>query len=176
MDRFPILWEGRNAGELTVEGEALYTWFSARCRPPREGLWCVWAVGERGELRLGVLEPAGEQAAIRRRFSQRMTEPLGRLLRGELRPAGESRETPAWTPAAEPERLFRTLWLRRQLHGVQGALTWQTGDGQRRLALPCDTKKPFPLPSLFCFARLGRIQGADYWIFAFDREEWPVFH
>ena len=86
MDKFPLLWEGKALGELTVEREALYTWFTARCRLPREGIWCAWAVGDKGELRLGVVEP---QNGIRRRFSKQMTEPLGTLRRGELRPAGE---------------------------------------------------------------------------------------
>ena len=80
MDKFPLLWDGRSVGELTTEREALYTWFEARCRLPEKGLWCAWAVGDRGELRLGVLEPQGSTGTIRRRFSHRMTAPAGRLL------------------------------------------------------------------------------------------------
>ena len=38
VDKFPLLMDGRPAGELTVEREALYTWFDARCRLPGEGL------------------------------------------------------------------------------------------------------------------------------------------
>ena len=115
MDKFPLLWEGTSLGELTVEQEPLYTWFTARCRLPGKGIWCAWVVGDKGELRLGVLEP---QNGIRRRFSRQMTAPLGSLLRGELRPAGGSAET--WTAAAEPDRLFQTPWLRKQLHGARG--------------------------------------------------------
>ena len=81
MDKFPLLLEGSPAGELIAEPEGLYTWFSARCPLP-DGLWCAWAVGDRGELRLGVLEPEGTQGTIRRRFSRQLTAPLGRLLRG----------------------------------------------------------------------------------------------
>ena len=87
MDKFPLLWDGRSVGELTTEREALYTWFEAQCRLPEKGLWCAWAVGDQGELRLGVLEPCGDRAAIRRRFSARLTGPVGRLQWGELRPA-----------------------------------------------------------------------------------------
>ena len=82
MDKFPLLWMGKSVGELACERESLYTRFAARCRLPGEGLWCAWAVGERGELRLGVLEPEGAEASICRRFSGRMTQPLGPLLRG----------------------------------------------------------------------------------------------
>lgn len=173
MDKFPLLMEGRPAGELIAEREGLYTWFSARCPLPGEGLWCAWAVGDRGELRLGVLEPEGGEGAIRRRFSGRFTAPLGRLLRGEVRPAG-TREPEDWTPAPAPDRLFRAPWLQRRLRGIQGALTRRTGS-VRHLALPYDREKPFPLTTLFCFARLRRIGGADYAVYAFDGEDRPVF-
>ena len=63
-------------GELTVTPEALYTAFSVSCRG-REGLWCAWAVGERESLRIGVLEPENGCLQIRRRFSKRLTDPLG---------------------------------------------------------------------------------------------------
>ena len=170
MDKFPLLWEGTSLGELTVEQEPLYTWFTARCRLPGKGIWCAWVVGDKGELRLGVLEP---QNGIRRRFSRQMTAPLGSLLRGELRPAGGSAET--WTAAAEPDRLFQTPWLRKQLHGARGVLTRKEGS-DRMLALPYDEKKPFPLTPLFCLARLRDIGGKKYVIYAFNEKEWPVFH
>ena len=82
MDKFPLMQGGVSVGELITEQEALYTWFEARCRLPGEGLWCAWAVGDRGELRLGVLEPCGDRATIRRRFSARLTAPLGKLRQG----------------------------------------------------------------------------------------------
>lgn len=174
MDKFPLLWEGRPAGELMTERETLYTWFTARCRLPGEGLWCAWAVGDLGELRLGVLEPEGEQAAIRRRFSDRMTAPLGNLLRGELRPARGQPERERWEAAQEPGRLFRAPWLRRRLRGAQGVLT-RTEGGCRYVALPYDKGKHFPLTTLFCFARIQTIRGKAYVIYAFDAQESPVF-
>ena len=174
MDKFSLLWDGRAAGELTVEREALYTWFEACCRLPGEGLWCAWIVGEGGELRLGVLEPAGEQAVNRRRFSRRMTEPLGKLLRGELRPAAGG--TPAaWEAAQDPAASFRSSWLQKRLRGVRGALLHRGEDGRRYLALPYDRREPFPLTTLFCFACVRHIGGRAYAVFAFDGEEQPVF-
>lgn len=172
-DKFPLLWDGRSAGELTVEREALYTWFDARCRLPGEGLWCAWAVGEQNSLRLGVLEPGGETASIRRRFSARMTEPLGRLLRGEIRPAAEE-DRGTWRAAPEVESLFQAPWLRTRLRGMGGALV-RGGEGRMYLALPYDSGKSFPLPTLFCFASIRSIDGRRYAVFAFDRDEQPVF-
>ena len=170
MDKFPLLWEGKAIGELSAEQETLYTWFTVRCRLPGEGIWCAWAVGDRGELRLGVVEP---QNGIRRRFSHQMTAPLGKLLRGELRPAGDRTEE-NWTAAPEPDRLFRTPWLRRQLRDVRGALT-RTAEAGRFLALPYDEKQPFPLTPLFCLAQPRNIGGKRYLVYAFDGKEWPVF-
>lgn len=172
MDKFPLMLEGRPAGELTAEREGLYTWFSARCPLP-PGLWCAWAVGDRGELRLGVLEPEGTQGTIRRRFSGRLTAPLGRLLRGEVRPAG-AREPELWEPAPAPDRLFRAPWLRQRLSGAQGAQTRRAGE-VRYLALPYDKSKPFPLTTLFCFARLRMIGGRAYVVYAFDGQDRPAF-
>ena len=174
MDKYSLLWDGRAAGELTVEQEALYTWFEARCRLPGEGLWCAWVAGEGGELRLGVLEPAGEEASIRRRFSRRMTEPLGRLLQGELRPAaGEDRE--AWETVPDPAAAFRSPWVQKRLRGIKGALLRRGEDSRRYLALPYDRRGPFPLTTLFCFACIRHIGGKAYAVFAFDGEETPVF-
>lgn len=170
MDKFPLLWEGKTVGELSVEHESLYTWFAARCRLPGEGIWCAWVVGDGGELRLGVVEP---QNGIRRRFSRQMTAPLGRLLHGEVRPAG-GRTAEIWAAAPEPDHLFRTPWLRRQLRGIQGVLTRTAGE-VRLLALPYDGKRAFPLTPLFCLARPKEIEGKRYLIYAFDEKEWPVF-
>ena len=115
MDKFPLLWAGRPTGELTARQEALYTCFSARCALPEPGLWCAWAVGEGGELRLGVLEPDGAEAVIQRRFSRRMTEPLGRLVRGE-RPRGDR-------PGRTPPR-------RRSCSGAPGSGGSSRGAGE----------------------------------------------
>jgi len=175
MDKFPLLLDGRPVGELSAEREGLYTWFAARCPLP-EGLWCAWAVGDRGELRLGVLEPEGRQGGggtIRRRFSRQLTAPLGRLLRGEVRPAGV-REPESWIPAPAPDQLFRAPWLRQRLKGTQGALTRQAGE-TRYLALPYDRGKPFPLTTLFCFAHVRKIGAACYVVYAFDGQERPIF-
>lgn len=113
MDKYPVFQEEQAAGELTVTPETLYTAFSVSCRG-REGLWCAWAVGETGNLRIGVLEPENGCLQIRRRFSKRLTDPLGPILRGELRPLGEEREH--WEPL-RPE-LLRSPYLRCRLGGL----------------------------------------------------------
>ena len=171
MDKFPLCWRGKKRGDLTTEEEALYLRFSVRCSLPEPGLWCAWVIGERGELRLGILEPCGEDAFLCRRFSQRMTAPLGRLLRGELRPVTKA-ERELWSPLRENP--FRAPWLRQQLQYTSGVLTRMEQE-RRYLALPYDPKQPFPMVSLFCFAEIRNIHGRQYAVFAFNREEWPLF-
>lgn len=173
LDKFPLLWNGRAAGELEIRREPLYTWFDARCRLPGDGLWCAWALGKGGSLRLGVLEPSGQEAVIRRRFSHRMTQPLGELIGGEIRPAAEEgRES--WDSAAAPETVFQSRWLADRLRGVRGVLVKRERGGTY-LALPYDCGRPFPLPTLFCFANIRSIDGARYAVYAFDEKERPVF-
>lgn len=172
MDKFPLLWSKKPLGELTTEREALYTWFTARCRLPGKGLWCAWAVGTQGELRIGVLEPTGDQAVIRRRFSDRMTAPLGRLLRAELRPA--SGEGTGWESVPEPERLFHTPWLKKQLRGTAGVLM-RREENRLFLALPFNKENSFPLTAIFCFAQIRYIRGQNYAVYSFNEKEWPVF-
>ena len=170
MEKYPVMMEGRAVGELTVRPEALYTGFTVDCRL-QEGLWCAWAVGERGRLRIGIPEPENGALRIHRRFSRALTEPLGALLRGELRRPGEERER--WEPMGPPAERFRSPYLRRCLAGREGALFCR--EGQRALAaLPRDDRRPFPLEGMFCFARLRRIREREYWVFAFDSREWPV--
>ena len=171
MDKFPLCWKGNAIGELTTERENLYTRFAVRCCLPEEGIWCAWAVGTQGELRLGVLEPCGDHAELCRRFSDRMAAPLGRLLRGELRGV-EAGSVPRWMPLRSMP--FQTPWLRRQMQERMDILT-RTAAKLRYLAIPYAPGKPFPLVPLFCFAQVCRIDGRDYAVFAFDEEEWPVF-
>ncbi len=173
MDKYPLLLDGRPVGELSVIPEGLYIRFSARCPLPGEGLWRAWAVGDRGELCLGILEPEGRQGAVCRRFSQQSAAPLGHLLRGEVRPAW-AREPEDWAPAPVPDQLFRVPWLRQRLRGAQGALTRRTGE-VRYLALPYDKGRPFPLTTLFCFASLREIRTGTFVVYAFDKGERPVF-
>lgn len=171
MDKFPVVWKDQTVGELTAEREALYTCFAVRCTLPGEGLWCAWAVGDRGELRLGVLEPQGGAGMIRRRFSHRLTAPAGRLLRGEVRPAAQPEQEMDWTPLEDA--MFHSPGLRRQLQGTEGAL-WRREGETLLLALPYAPRRPMPLTGMFCFARPCRIRGERYLVWTFDSRERPV--
>ena len=112
-----------------------------------------------------------QQAFLCRRFSDRMTAPLGRLLRGELRPV-TSVEWKEWQPLREIP--FRKPWLQRRLQACHGGLI-RTETSRFHLAFPYAPQQPFPLIPLFCFANVQTINGRQYAVFAFDGEEQPVF-
>ena len=171
MERLTLYGNGRAVGVLTAETRGLYTCFTASC-PACTGVCRAYAVGEQGELRLGVLEPAGSVFRLCRSLSARECAAVGRLVRGEIRASKDSAE-PVWQEADAPERLFRTPFLREQLRGVRGALTCRSGE-EWLLALPLDVRGPFPLPGLFCLAAVRRIGAQEYAVFAFDRCERPV--
>ena len=171
MERFPVLWEGKTCGELTMEREGLYTCFSARAHLP-EGIRCAWVAGERGEVRLGILEPLqGGMWEIRRRVSNAAAAPMGRILRCEVRRVGEC--APVWQAVPEPERLFTTPFFRQGLQGTDGVLSCRR-DGECLLALPWNKAAPFPLAPLFCLARLHCIGNRYYIVYAFDEKERPI--
>lgn len=193
MEKFPILCGAERIGEAEAEQERLYVCLRVRI-PSRRGLWRAWAVGERGEIRIGTLEPVNGESVISRRFSRQSLSKIGTLARVEVRPASVAEQAESLPPPppddsispkknasesvetwqrAGKEPLFRCKRFRRQSRHVRDALTRTDGD-RRRVALVRDENAPFPIPELFCLASAAKIGARDYWVFAFDRHEWPV--
>ena len=172
MYRFPLLQDGKNVGEMTMRQDGQETVFFCRSSLPGEGLWSLWAVGEAGELRLGLPRTQGNCAVLEKRFSARMTAPVGKVLRGELR---SPRQTPQlrWVKVKEGG-CFHTPWLARQLRSWPGAL-WCAAGKERMIAVPYEPKQPFPLMPMFCFASLQCIDARTYLVVRLNEEEWPIF-
>ncbi len=172
MDRIPLLLQGNGVGELLVRREAEETLFCLRCELPQEKLWSVWLVGRTGELRLGVPVSEGKELVLEKRFSHRMTDPLGQLLYGELRsPCREAKLS--WKPVGDGAQ-FRTAWVRRQLQMWSGVLCC-SGEKGCVIAVPYLPEKPFPLMPMFCFAQLQTIHDRPYLVLRLDAEEQPIF-
>ena len=168
MERIPLLWQEKTVGDLSVETAGLYTCFSCSCRLPGEGLWYVWLVGDGGELRLGLLEPAEKGAVLKKRLSLRNWAGLGTLRCARLRPAGGAEED--WHEMVQLP--LRTPWLRRELAGRSDILL-RRSEGRTWLAVPYKAASPFPLTQLYCLSRICRIRGRDYAVFSFDGTERP---
>ncbi len=165
MDGIPLWCDGVEIGEAALERQPPYTCLRVRM-PRRAGIWCAWAVGDRGEVRIGVLEPKSHEAGITRRFSRQALAPAGTLRRVELR-----RED-AWASAGDPA--LKTRAFLRQLPEKRPAALARQAGGVRYVAFPRVPDGPFPLPGLFCLARTARLEGREYWVFAFDDQERPV--
>ena len=173
MDKFPVLFTGGSTvGELTVERETRYTCFAAQVCLPKDSLWCLWVVGDKGKLRLGVLEPNEGGALLRRRFSDQLVMPIGKVIRGEIHPVRE--RTYEWEPVMSIEQVFTSAWLRKKLCGQDGMLRKECGKGQS-IAIPYDKERCFTAIELFCCARLMDITGKLYLTLCFNEKEQVVF-
>lgn len=154
----PLYISGRRAGILHVAQEGRNTRFTLRS-DVKGGLYRVCVKGEKAELLLG----AWEGGAMSRLFSRELTAPIGRVLCAEACPVGL--RTEPWT-AARPG-LFP---------GVQASGALSRGrSGGCELALPFDEDAPFPLPELFCLARVICLNGRRYAVFYFDDRGRPGF-
>lgn len=172
MNRIPLLLQGNGVGELRVRREAEETLFCLQCELPSGKLWSVWLVGSAGELRLGIPLVEGKNLVLEKRFSHRMTDPLGQLLYGELRSSCEQKKVD-WKPVGNGAR-FRTAWIQKQLQMWSGVLYCPGEDGCA-IAVPYVPEKPFPLMPMFCFVRLQTIRDRPYLVLRLDAEEHPIF-
>ncbi len=150
----PLYLEDRRVGTLRITPAGADTCFCLEGAAP-PGLYRAYACGRRGELLLGVWEGS----PLRRRFSRALTEPAGPVDRGCLRPVPRN----DWRPAP-PERFAG--WP------ASGGLCRRRGDGWE-LALPFPEDGPFPIPELFCLARVAVVSGRRWAVFRFDGAGWP---
>ncbi|MBQ3103505.1 MAG: hypothetical protein IJC58_04385 [Oscillospiraceae bacterium] len=171
MRRYPVYYGGVSCGELTAEREGLYLRFFARVSFAGAGIPRIYLKGERGELLLGVAEPAGGGWLLRRSVAANGIEKLGFLQCGELRVQGENGG--GWQVLAPPQALFcRRFCLR--MPPLSGALFRRNEKG-RELAFPYGERQSFPMAGLFTLARIERIGGKEYAVFSFDKNNEPIF-
>ena len=90
---YPVYIGDRAAGTMTVTAAGEDNLFEVICHPPEPGLWRVWVQGEGQRLALGLLEGG----RLRRRFSRRITGPLG-AIRWAGAESCAARDSP-WRPA-----------------------------------------------------------------------------
>ncbi len=164
MEYLPIFRGGKPAGKAAVERQPPYTRIRVRTAS-RVGIWRAWLIGESGEIRIGALEPDGNESVISRGFSRQALSAAGRLLRVELRP--DSPEN------GGQNNNNNNISERREPPNTPGILKRRVNQFDY-IAFPYDNHQPFPMPELFCFARLDMIDSRQYWIFAFNHEKWPV--
>ena len=68
---------------------------------------------------------------------------------------------------------FRSARLDCALARLSGARLCERG-GETLLALPYDEDAPFPLPELFCLARIAETARGKYVVYRLDRRNDPI--
>lgn len=83
---------------------------------------------------------------------------------------------PGLSPGPEWSRPGELPWpdalLRRVYCDSRGAF-YRAGDGGFSLAYPLSCRSPFPLPTLFCFARAQCLGSRGWWVFSFTSDGLP---
>lgn len=171
MERVKLYCLGQCRGEAVICPEGARTRIQVTMTDPGDGLYRASLVGEHGELALGVLEPGDGGLSVCRRLYSREVAGIGRLLRGEARCSFRFQEL-RWQETGCPAQFFRGAFLSERLRPI-GRAWWRRERGVLYLALPLEEDGPFPLETLFCFARVERVEGRRCAVYAF-REEQPV--
>ena len=169
----PVFCQGAPTGKLMLEETGGRIRAEMDCPIDRTGLFRGYLICRNGEKSLGVLEPRGERLRLCRMLLGEEIRALGAAGRGELRLSFAFRREEGWQSLPHPEQFFHRAPFGPALRDLKGAL-WRESRGLRLLALPFDSTRPFPLVTLFCFARVEDIQGRPFAVFTFDAKECPV--
>lgn len=161
---------------LREEGAQLFC--EARCENDGRGLYHLQLCGARGSYDLGALLPEQGMLLLSRRVPKAQLAAAGALpvvaaqLQLQHRFGGSS--LPAgWQKEPQPGQHFpQDALLRAQVAALGGALLYR-GPVGFSLAFPFQTRRPFPLPVLFCFARIRRLGEGDFAVFSFDEAARP---
>lgn len=171
LERVKLYCGGQCRGEVTICPEGVRTRVRAVMTDPGDGLYRAALVGGQGELALGVLEPGDGGLSVCRRLYSREVAGVGRPLRGEARCSFRFQEA-RWQETGCPAQFFRGAFWTERLRPI-GRCWWRRERGALYLAFPLEADGPFPLETLFCFARVERVEGRACAVYAF-REEKPV--
>lgn len=154
---------------LTVTG----TRTSVEITMPRNdnGLFRGVLCCRKGEIPLGILEPHEDQLILRRPLLTEEIDRLGGAVSGEIRMSYSFQQT-QWQP------LGQTPFFTSADSGIRlkerSSLLWRREGNLKFLAFPFQSGKPFPMPDLFCFARIFTIRNCNYAVFAFNDQDFPV--
>ena len=162
-------------GRLTVEREGTQVHITAECPDNGDGLYKASAHGACGDFSLGALTQEKGMLRLIRRLPLRVLEQAGcwPITGGEITLVYPF-PVKNWIVAERPEQLTDDPVLRGALAG-QSLLLCRREDGSFTLAGKFDPCAPFPVPPLFCFARVERIEGVPYVLFTFDQNGIPIF-
>lgn len=163
LGKYAITDGEKTVGELEVSRRGMMYRFEARCtgEEERQGmtrlrLWC-------GEISadIGVLSPSDGGWTLGRSFSPQSLRQMG-VDRIDLCTA--EHESERWVREDEPRRLFEDAELKRVCLDMYDTLSAVSGE-KVLLAVPIESRRPFPAMPIFCFGEAKRIGGRDYVVF-----------
>lgn len=144
----------------------------------RKGLYKGWIRGAGGQcLELGTLIPEGDRFVLRRtlqldHLKQVGCWPIASCGVSLLHRFAGHESNQGWKREDNPARLLPDPVLQAEVSHLPGALLCISREGFS-LAFPYSSKKPFPIPPLFCFARIRNLNDGQYAVFPFDKEGRP---
>lgn len=163
-------------GAVTVRQEGRCAICRAISRAGERALYKAWLMGDNGRVLLGTLIPEGGALRLHRSVEISWLERQGAwpprgaevleayTLAPQVSPQGWERQEEPWRllegELRERARELRWAFVKRDMEGFFLALPWEKG-------------KAFPLPSLFCLAKVKQLEGKRYIIFRFSRQGRP---
>lgn len=173
MEQMKLYCRGVCCGEVTMREDGARVEIGAAMDDPGDGLYRAVLQGERGELPLGVMEPKDGKLVLRRKPERCEIARLGAVRRVQVKCAFPFQRRSDWTATDQPVKLLGDDFFRRRLEPFSRAW-WRKAQGRLLLALPLKSGEPFPLETIFCFARLERVEGEICAVYTFDKNELPV--
>ena len=170
-----MTWQMEGGGVLTAEERGLQVRLEASRPEDGLGLYKAWVRGAGGRLLLGTLAPEGGELRLFRTVSRTGLERAGcwPVTGGEAVlafPFEEAEE--GWRPEPHPERLCADPLLRAALEG-RGDLCVRRRGEEILLSARFQPSRPFPLPLLFCLARVEERGGRPWLVWTLDRAGRP---
>lgn len=166
-------------GTLSLREEGPRVHLEAARPDDGRGLYKAWVRGRQGSLLLGTLAPEAGGLRLRRTVSRSSLGQAGCwpvtggncVLTYPFPGAGGPGSV--WAPEPLPERLCRDPLVKESLRGRSGFCGRRDG-ALCLLSAPFRPDRPFPIPVLFCLARVESRGGRPWLVWAFDLEGTPV--
>lgn len=164
IGRYEITDGGEAVGSLEVSRRGMMYRFTALCRKTEspQTVSRLYITCAQARANIGVLSPTGDGGwRLERSFSAQSLHQMGIE---RIDSCIVERETEEWLDEPEPERLFSDEELRRVCRDMYDTLSAVCG-GETLLAVPVESRRPFPAMPIFCFGEPKRIGGRDYVVF-----------
>lgn len=167
-------------GRLICREEGTRVRVTVETCPRRQGLYRGYLLGREGRYDLGPLMPREEGLGLTRILE---TADLRRrgcwpILGGgtELtHPFDGGGLPPGWRRLRDPASLFpRDRTLARAAEASPAGMVCRLSQGDFCLAFPWEPGRPFPLPTLFCFARVRPLGSRTHVVFRFRADGRPI--